>query len=170
MCYDVSCRSSFLSVRSWLEALLSQVEWTARLFHSSSGRATVPPPSATPPPQEPNAAVVLCACKADVPAADREVPTAEGSALSAVLGVPFFETSAKTGTHVREAVHGLALEVALRQEGGGHGRSGDERAAAAASGGAASSLADRLTRLEAGAEPFRVIDDGTHPAGQRCTC
>lgn len=137
MCYDVSRRQTFLSVRSWLEALLAQ---------------------------EPHAAVVLCACKADVEPHERQVPAAEGATLARVLGVPFFETSAKTGLHVREAFHALAEEVVEKHEGSvskAHGASP-----------AGAGLVDRLNTLDSTPlEPLRVIDDsasGKHTS--RCAC
>ena len=94
MCYDVTNRTSFLSVRSWLEALISQ---------------------------EPLASVVLCACKCDTDISERQVATAEGETLSRILGVPYYETSAKTGLHVKDAIRAVAEQIAKRQNEGGVG-------------------------------------------------
>lgn len=164
VCYDVTRRATFLSVRSWLDALISL---------------------------EPHAVAVLCACKADVGASEREVAAAEGSELARRLGVPFFESSAKTGANVREAFHALAEELAARHEVGLEGATGSQ---AVGAGSAARSLghpsahrdnlADRLRRLDsetsaadgpARGAPFKVIDDtasaGTAAvASRQCAC
>jgi small GTP-binding protein len=92
MAYDITRRSSFNAIKSWLEALIAQ---------------------------EPEAVVVLCGNKADVPDALRVVSFAEGAALARILGVPFIETSAKTGLNVAKAFQLLAEGVVAKFGGAG---------------------------------------------------
>lgn len=162
VCYDVTRRATFLAVRSWLDALISL---------------------------EPQAVAVLCACKADVDAVERVVTTAEGAELARRLGVPFFESSAKTGVNVREAFHALAEELAARHEADLGGAPGAAPASGSGGHAAGDNLADRLRRLDSDASsaasdglpvpakgaPFKVIDDTVagHPtaaASRSCAC
>jgi hypothetical protein len=45
---------------------------------------------------------------------DRVVPSADGRALAASFGLPFFEVSAKSGSNVQEALHDLVCNILLR--------------------------------------------------------
>jgi hypothetical protein len=107
MCYDITRRSSFNSIKTWLEALIAQ---------------------------EPTAVVVLCGNKSDVPESARVVSTGEGAALARLLGVPFLETSAKTGVNVSLAFRVLAEQILARFDGG----TGPDITPIAATGGAGS--------------------------------
>jgi GTPase SAR1 family protein len=53
---------------------------------------------------------VLCGNKSDLEQ-QREVSTEEGRDLADSFGIPFFETSAKTGSFVKEAYEKLVLEI-----------------------------------------------------------
>ncbi|XP_048733712.2 circularly permutated Ras protein 1-like isoform X2 [Ostrea edulis] len=55
-------------------------------------------------------AAVLCGNKSDLEQ-QREVSTEEGQNLADSCGIPFFETSAKTGSYVKEAYEKLVLEI-----------------------------------------------------------
>ena len=85
--YDVTDRSSFLGVRSWVDDL---------------NRA------------DPKVSKVLVANKCDADEAARAVTRAEGEALARSYGIPFYETSAKRGTGVEAAFEGLAHQVVKR--------------------------------------------------------
>ena len=54
--------------------------------------------------------LVLCANKCDLESM-REVATVEGASLAKELGVPFFETSARTRINVDESFHQLVREI-----------------------------------------------------------
>jgi len=85
--YDVTDRSSFLGVRSWVDDL---------------NRA------------DPKVSKILVANKCDADEAARAVTHAEGEALARSYGIPFYETSAKRGTGVEAAFEGLAHLVVKR--------------------------------------------------------
>jgi small GTP-binding protein len=90
MVYDVSDRRSFDSIAAWLEQL-----------HEHGDK---------------HSAIVLCANKADLPASERKVSTAEGKELAATMGIPFFEVSAKSGKGVEDAFRGLASDAITKGE------------------------------------------------------
>ena len=54
--------------------------------------------------------VIICGNKADMDDS-REVTTEEGQSFASGVGCPFFETSAKTGINVHEAIHQLVRLV-----------------------------------------------------------
>jgi len=62
----------------------------------------------------PDASVMLIGSKADVPADERQVSTDEAQALADEHGWLYFETSAKSGFHVRDAFYLLACTVMNR--------------------------------------------------------
>lgn len=109
--YDVTDATSFANVRSWLR----NVEQ-----HANEGVARV-----------------LVGNKADAPESRRAVSREAGQALADEIGVPFFETSAKSGANVDEAFKTLARIVMSRQaaEGGGPAGAGAGAAGAAGQGG-----------------------------------
>ncbi len=53
---------------------------------------------------------VLCGNKSDLEAT-RVVPTSDGEELGKKEGVPFLETSAKTGVNVQEAIEALVKSI-----------------------------------------------------------
>ena len=61
------------------------------------------------------------------------VDTARGQQLARELGIPFFETSAKDGTNVSEAINSVARDVVLKM--GGAGASGASGGGAGGGGG-----------------------------------
>ena len=86
--YDVTRRQTFENAEKWLTDM-----W------SSSGR-------------EPNVPVVLLANKVDLRDEGAEaVSTEEGKAFAEKFGVPFIETSAKTGAGVQAAFDQLGKDI-----------------------------------------------------------
>jgi GTPase SAR1 family protein len=71
--YDLTSATSFASVAQWLADFADAC---------------------------PDALAVIVANKADVNAEARVVPAADGAALAAARGLPFFEVSAKSGANV----------------------------------------------------------------------
>jgi Ras-related protein Rab-8A len=101
--YDVSDAGSFANVRSWVKNVEA---------HASDGVARM-----------------LVGNKADVGEGRRAVSTEAGAALAAEYGIPFYETSAKSGARVEEAFLRMARDVAARlreapPDGGGGGGGG----------------------------------------------
>ena len=81
MVYDVTDRTSFAAVENWIKSI-----------HQHG---------------DPSCQVVLVANKVDC-AQERVVSTEEGTACAAKYGVPFFESSARTGENVQQAFLQLA--------------------------------------------------------------
>ena len=81
--YAVNDRKSFEDVSYWMEQI------------RNNGRKDV--------------CIILVGSKIDMP--DRAVEFEEGKNLADSVGIAFFETSAKEGTHVNEALQSLALDI-----------------------------------------------------------
>ncbi|XP_035669176.1 ras and EF-hand domain-containing protein homolog [Branchiostoma floridae] len=93
--YDVTYEASFLNVRDWITAV-----------EDGAGKKLP---------------IVLCGNKTDLrPTAEKYgkkvISTEAGKKLAKAAGAIFFETSAKEGSNIQEAVLGLARWVSLRQE------------------------------------------------------
>ena len=92
MVYDVTDRSTYDNLGGWIEEMRE---------------CGVADPSSVP--------TVLCANKSDrCPACPRRVTEAEGLAFAASHGMSYFETSAKTGESVQEALDGLCRDISSR--------------------------------------------------------
>jgi small GTP-binding protein len=92
VCYDVTRKVSFLSVKQWLSSLSKHVDACD---------------------------VVLCGNKVDLAEESkgllREVPTSAGEALAEELQAAFYETSAVTGTNVEAAFDAMAKALIARR-------------------------------------------------------
>lgn len=86
--YDVTSEESFANMRRWAAQLAA---------HGAEG-----------------ADRILVGNKADVDSSKRAIETSRGEALAAEYGIPFLETSAKSGMNVEEAFVSLADAVRLR--------------------------------------------------------
>jgi len=86
--YDVTSEASFSNVRQWLSQIAE---------HSAEGTDRM-----------------LLGNKADCDPAKRVVDAARGQALAKEYGIPFMETSAKSGQNVQEAFALMANSVRLR--------------------------------------------------------
>jgi len=87
--FDVGARSTFSRVGSY---------WTDEVFFKA----------------DPGASVMLVATKMDIAAEDRQVSTEEAREFAESRGWLYFETSAKSGAHVRDAFYLLACTVMNR--------------------------------------------------------
>uniref|UniRef100_A0AAV2KH28 small monomeric GTPase n=1 Tax=Knipowitschia caucasica TaxID=637954 RepID=A0AAV2KH28_KNICA len=86
--YDITNKSSFDNIRAWLTEI-----------HEYAQKDVV---------------IMLLGNKADL-AAERVVKTEEGEKLAKEYGVPFMETSAKTGVNVELSFHAIARELKHRE-------------------------------------------------------
>lgn len=87
--FDVGSRASFERVRTF---------WMDEIFYKG----------------DPDASIMLVGAKADVPPEARTVPEDEAAAFAEEHGWLYFETSAKSGYHVRDAFYLLACTVMNR--------------------------------------------------------
>ncbi len=85
LCYDVTQSDSFEGISEWM----SQIEENASA----------------------DVKIILLANKIDRPAEDRVINTARGKKLAAKYSVKYFETSAKTGMGVNEAINDLVGQI-----------------------------------------------------------
>uniref|UniRef100_A0A672YQG2 small monomeric GTPase n=1 Tax=Sphaeramia orbicularis TaxID=375764 RepID=A0A672YQG2_9TELE len=85
--YDITSKPSFDNIRAWLTEI-----------HDYAQKDVV---------------IMLLGNKSDM-AAERVVKTEEGEKLAKEYGVPFMETSAKTGVNVELAFHAIAKELKHR--------------------------------------------------------
>jgi len=85
VCYDITNRSSFDKVPTWMSEAKKQIE-----------------------PLEP--VILLVGCKGDLNE-ERQVPTEEAFSHATALGLHFLETSAKTGKNVEEAFQVVTQEI-----------------------------------------------------------
>ena len=101
----------------------------------TAGTSTHPPACASLPPQNADQGVnkILVGNKCDLPG--RKVTEAEGSALAAKHGIPFFEVSAKANTNVAAAFERITADVKQRLDASGAGTRGGGRPGRAAGGG-----------------------------------
>lgn len=83
--YDVSDENSFHNIRNWMKNIEQ---------HASN-----------------NVLKVLVGNKSDLDDSKRAVPYSRGKALADEYKIPFFETSAKNGSHVEEVFLGMAKTV-----------------------------------------------------------
>ena len=87
LAYDANDDTSFNNIKNWIK----QIE-----AHATPGVAKI-----------------LLGNKCDIP--NRKISTEKGKALAAEFGLPFFETSAKSGANIKEAFHFIAKEIKDRQ-------------------------------------------------------
>eukprot|EP00898_Chlorokybus_atmophyticus_P007239 jgi/Chlat1/7516/Chrsp61S07008 len=86
--YDVTDEGSFNNIRNWIRNIEQ---------HASDGVVKV-----------------LVGNKCDMDESKRAVPTARGQALADEFGIPFFETSAKSGLNVEQAFFNIARTIKAR--------------------------------------------------------
>lgn len=89
--YDVTSEESFANMRRWAAQIAA---------HGAEG-----------------ADRILVGNKADVDSSKRAIDTSRGEALAAEYGIPFLETSAKSGMNVEEAFVSVADAVRARLQG-----------------------------------------------------
>eukprot|EP00300_Choanocystis_sp_HF-7_P020434 c20590_g1_i1.p1 GENE.c20590_g1_i1~~c20590_g1_i1.p1 ORF type:complete len:130 (-),score=31.54 c20590_g1_i1:76-435(-) len=85
--YDVTNESSFTNIRAWMQNIHT---------HASA-----------------SVSKILVASKSDLDA-NRCVTTEQGKALAAEFGIPFFETSSKTGHNVEAVFEAITAQVLAR--------------------------------------------------------
>jgi len=86
--YDVSDVNSFTNIRNWMKNIEQ---------HAST-----------------NVVKALVGNKCDLKESERAVSYSQGKSLAEEYGIPFFETSAKTGEQVQEVFTGLAKEIYMK--------------------------------------------------------
>jgi Ras-related protein Rab-8A len=87
--YDVSDESSFANIRNWMKNIEQHASDTV--------------------------VKALVGNKSDLEESKRAVPYNRGKALADEYRIPFFETSAKNGTHVDQVFLGMAQDIMRRQ-------------------------------------------------------
>jgi small GTP-binding protein len=90
LCFDCSSRPSFERVQRWFEDLKTKKNIGVEVN------------------------VILCCAKCDL-GEERVISEEEGSALSSSWGIPYMETSAKTGYGVKEMFLSLARQASARK-------------------------------------------------------
>lgn len=90
LAYDITNAESFKDIQQWYEKAET---------HNAYGTPRF----------------ILVGCKADEPGTKRQVTTEQAAAYAKKLGIPFFETSAKTGVNVENVFMVLAEQMQLFQ-------------------------------------------------------
>lgn len=88
LAYDITNKESFKNIQQWYEKAETQNTNEISQY-------------------------ILVGCKADIAETGRQVQTAEAAAYAEKLGIPFFETSVKTGANIEKIFMALAEKMPL---------------------------------------------------------